>query len=61
MFKECLKHNIVPLIIEDSIKMFYYRGLREWDRGKNYLTDTCLSAQDIFKKYLDYFRIPYEN
>ena len=61
MFKECLKHNIVPFIIEDSIKMFYYRGLQEWNREKGYLTDTCLSAQDTFKKYLDYFRIPYEN
>ena len=61
MFKECLKHNIVPFIIEAGIKMFYYRGLQEWDREKGYLTDTCLSAQDTFKKYLDYFRIPYEN
>ena len=61
LFKECLKHNIVPFIIEDSIKMFYYRGLQEWDREKGYLTDTCLSAQDAFKKYLDYFRIPHEN
>lgn len=61
LFKECLKHNIVPFIIEDSIKMFYYRGLQEWNREKGYLTDTCLSAQDVFKKYLDYFRIPYEN
>lgn len=61
MFKECLKHNIVPFIIEDSIKMFYYRRLQEWDRDKGYLNDTCLSAQDTFKKYLDYFRIPYEN
>lgn len=61
MFKECLKHNIVPFIIEDNIKMFYYRGLQEWDREKDYLTDACLSAQDAFKKYLDYFRIPYEN
>ena len=61
IFKECLKHNIVPFIIEESIKMFYYRGLQEWDREKGYLTDTCLSAQDAFKKYLDYFRIPYEN
>ncbi len=60
MFKECLKYNIVPFIIEDNIKMFYYRGLNEWDREKGYLTDTCLSAQDKLKKYLDYFRIPYE-
>ncbi len=59
MFKECLKHGIVPFIIEDDIKMFYYRGLKEWDREKGYLTDTCLSAQDRFKAWLDYFRIPY--
>ena len=59
MFKECLKYNIVPFIIEDSIKMFYYRGLKEWNTEKGYLTDTCLSAQDKFKKYLDYFRIEY--
>lgn len=59
MFKECLKHNIVPFIIEDDIKMFYYRGLQEWNGEKGYLTDTCLSAQDTFKKYLDYFRISY--
>ena len=59
MFKECLKHNIVPFIIEEGIKMFYYRGLKEWNAEKGYLTDTCLSAQDKFKKYLDYFRIEY--
>jgi len=59
MFKECLKHGIVPFIIEDKIKMFYYRGLKEWNQEKGYLTDTCLSAQDTFKAYLDYFRISY--
>ena len=59
MFNECLKHNIVPFIIEDDIKMFYYRGLKEWNNEPGYLTDTCLSAQDKFKKYLDYFRIEY--
>jgi len=59
MFKECLKHNIVPFIIEDDIKMFYYRGLKEWNSEKGYLMDTCLSAQDKFKAYLDYFRIAY--
>ena len=57
MFKECLKHNIVPFIIEDDIKMFYYRGLKEWGTEKGYLTDTCLAAQDKFKKIMDYFRI----
>ena len=61
MFKECLKHDIVPFIIEDDIKMFYYRGLKEWQREKGYLIDTCLSAQDTFKKYLDYFRIAYRD
>ena len=60
MFKECLKYNIVPFIIEDNLKMFYYRGLKEWDNEKGYLTDTCLTAQDRYKAYLDYFRIPYE-
>lgn len=60
MFKECLKHNIVPFIIDEDIKMFYYRGLSEWNKEKGYLTDTCLSAQDKFKKVLEYFRIEYE-
>ena len=59
MFKECLKYNIVPFIIEDNLKMFYYRGLKEWNNEKGYLTDTCLTAQDKYKTYLDYFRIEY--
>lgn len=59
MFKECLKYNIVPFIIEDNLKMFYYRGLKEWNNGKGYLIDTCLTAQDRYKAYLDYFRIKY--
>lgn len=59
MFKECLKHNIVPFIIEDNLKLFYYRGLKEWDNEKGYLTDTCLTAQDKYKTYLNYFRIAY--
>ena len=59
MFKECLKYNIVPFIIEDNLKMFYYRGLKEWNNEKGYLTDTCLTAQDRYKAYLDYFRIKY--
>ena len=59
MFKECLKHNIVPFIIEDNQKLFYYRGLKEWDNEKGYLTDTCLIAQDKYKAYLNYFRIAY--
>lgn len=59
MFKECLKHNKVPFIIEDNLKLFYYRGLKEWDNEKGYLTDTCLTAQDKYKTYLNYFRIAY--
>lgn len=59
MFKECLKHNIVPFIIEDNLKLFYYRGLKEWDNEKGYLTDICLTAQDKYKTYLNYFRIAY--
>ena len=57
MFKECLKYNIVPFIIEDNLKMYYYRGLKEWNHEKGYLTDTCLTAQDRYQRYLDYFRI----
>lgn len=59
MFKECLKNKIVPFIIDDDLKYFYYRGLHEWKSEKGYLIDTCLTAQDEFKKYLDYFKIPY--
>lgn len=59
MFKECLKYNIVPFIIEDNLKMFYYRGLKEWHNERDYLVDTCLTAQDRYKTYLDYFRINY--
>jgi len=60
LFKECLRFNIVPFIIEDDIKMFYYRGLKEWQNERGYLRDTCLSAQDKFIKYLEYFRIPHD-
>ena len=59
LFKECLKYGIVPFIIEDDLKLFYYRGLKEWGHENGYLTDTFLTAQDRFKKYLDYFRIRY--
>ncbi|MCR4592196.1 MAG: Fic family protein [Bacteroidaceae bacterium] len=60
MFKECLASGIVPFIITDELKMFYYRGLREWEHVEGYLTDTCLTAQDQYKAALDYFRISYE-
>lgn len=60
MFKECIKYNIVPFIIDDKLKTFYYRGLKEWKQEKGYLVDTCLAAQDQFKVYLDYFRIEHD-
>jgi len=57
MFKECLKNNIVPFIILDKDKLFYYRGLNEFQHGgeKGYLIDTCLNAQDQYKKIIDKF------
>lgn len=61
LFKECLRNNIVPFIIDEDTKLYYYRGLKEWERERGYLRDTCLAARDKFKKYLDYFRIPYDN
>lgn len=60
MFKECMANGIVPFIITDDLKMFYYRGLREWTRIREYLRDTCLTAQDNYKMLLDYFRVPYK-
>lgn len=60
MFKECLKNNITPFIISDELKMFYYRGLNEWGIINEYLLDTILTAQDIYKGYLDYFQIPFK-
>ena len=60
MLKECLKHNIVPIIINEELKLFYYRGLKEYKNEKGYLVDTCLYGQDIVKKYLDYFKISYK-
>lgn len=59
MFKECLHHGIVPFVITDELKMFYYRGLREWLHIPEFLTDTCLTAQDHYKTILDYFKIKY--
>ncbi len=59
MFKECLANGFVPFIITEELKMFYYRGLREWTHLKGYLLDTCLTAQDNYKSLLDYFRIEY--
>lgn len=60
MFKECLRNNIVPFIITEELKLFYYRGLSEWNSERGYLRDTCLTAQDQFKLVMDYFGIKYE-
>ena len=60
MFKECLANGHVPFIITDELKMFYYRGLREWGHVNGYLMDTCLTAQDNYKSILDYFKIKYQ-
>ena len=60
MFKECLKHNIVPFIITEELKQYYYRGLQNWKKVPGYLRDTCLTGQDEMKRVLDYFEIKYE-
>ena len=57
LFKECLRCGIVPFIIDDRHKMFYYRGLKEWPKTPGYLRDTCLLMQDDFKASLQYFGI----
>lgn len=59
MFKECLANGFVPFIITEELKMFYYRGLQEWSHVRNYLLDTCLTAQDNYKEILTGFRIKY--
>lgn len=59
LFKECLANNVVPFIIDDNLKLFYYRGLQEWDNIKEYLLDTCLAAQDNYKAVLNYFEIDF--
>lgn len=61
MFKECLRNGITPFIIEDDMKEYYYRGLKEWKTESGYLTDTCLAAQDRFKEYMDYFGLKYSD
>jgi len=55
LFKECLKYHITPFIIDERHKLYYYRGLKEFENEKGYLTDTCLSAQDAYKELLEYF------
>ncbi len=60
MFKECLANNIVPFIIDEDLKLFYYRGLQEWTHIREYLLDTCLTAQDNYKAILQYFEIEFD-
>lgn len=60
ILKECLKNNIVPFIIGEDLKFFYYKGLSNYKKERGFLVDTCLSAQDRFKRYLDYFKISYD-
>lgn len=60
MFKECLANNIVPFIIDEDLKLFYYRGLQEWNHIREYLLDTCLTAQDNYKAILQYFEIKFD-
>ena len=55
MFRECLKNNVVPFIIDETHKQFYYRGLKEFERVQDYLIDTCLSAQDTYNQWVKYF------
>ena len=57
LFKECLKYGLVPIIIEDRYKQFYYRGLREYVQEKGYLVDTCLNGQDMYGSLMKYFRL----
>lgn len=60
MFWQCLQSNIVPFIITDDLRLFYYRGIQNWGKINGYLRDTCLTAQDNFKGILDYYRISYK-
>lgn len=60
MFKECLANNIVPFIVDEELKLFYYRGLQEWPNIREYLLDTCLTAQDNYKAILQYFEIAFD-
>ena len=57
--KECLRHNVIPFITEDSKKYCYYRGLAEWCNEKGWLIDTCLDGQDTFKRLLAMLEIEY--
>lgn len=57
MFWQCLQKEVVPFVITEELRLFYYRGLQNWGHINGYLTDTCLTAQDNFKAVLDYFKL----
>lgn len=59
LFWQCLQNGIVPFIITEELRLFYYRGLQNWGETNGYLRDTCLTAQDHYKALLDYFKVPY--
>jgi len=59
MFWQCLKSVIVPFIITENLRLYYYRGIQNWGKHNAFLRDTCLTAQDDYKALLDYFRIRY--
>ena len=60
MFKECLKHNIVPFIITEELKLYYYRGIKNWKDERGFLRTPCLTGQNAMKESLNYFEIKYE-
>lgn len=57
MYWQCLQSGIVPFIITEELRLFYYRGIQNWGQVNEYLRDTCLTAQDNYKSRLDYFKI----
>lgn len=59
LFWQCLQARVVPFIITENLRLFYYRGIQNWGQTNGYLTDTCLTAQDDYKAILDYFNIKY--
>lgn len=59
MLWQCLQNGIVPFIITEELRLFYYRGIQHWGKVNGYLRDTCLTAQDNYKALLDYFKIKY--
>ncbi|MBQ5389239.1 MAG: Fic family protein [Paludibacteraceae bacterium] len=59
IFWQCLQNNIIPFIITEDLRLYYYRGIQNWDRINGFLTDTCLTAQDYYKEHLQYFKIKF--